>query len=167
MLEIEVKIKIDDLESTRNKILSAGASLFKERYYEKNSLFDFPGGNLYKKNQALRLRKIKKKTYLTFKGTEKKSRKFKIREEFETEVKNERQIIKILRAVGLKTVFNYEKYRTVFLYKKLKICLDELSIGTYVEIEGQQSDIVRFANLMGYSKKDFIKSDYIQMLKRE
>lgn len=167
MLEIEVKIKIDDLESTRNKILTAGASLFKERYFEKNSLYDFPGGDLYQKNQALRLRKINKKIYLTFKGTERKSRKFKIREEFETEIKNERQIFKILKSLGLKTVFNYEKYRTVFVYKKLKICLDELSIGNYIEIEGQQSDIVRFSQLLGYSKKDFIKSDYIQMLKRE
>ncbi|MBN2246598.1 MAG: class IV adenylate cyclase [Candidatus Aminicenantes bacterium] len=167
MLEIEIKIKIDDLESAKNKILSAGASLFKNRYFEQNSLYDFPKRDLYIKNQALRLRKINKKTYLTFKGAERKSRKFKIREEFETEIKNERQIIKILKSLGLKTVCTYEKYRTVFAYKKLKICLDELSIGNFLEIEGQQSDIVRFANLLGYSKKDFIKSDYIQMLKRE
>ena len=167
MLEIEIKIKVDDLESTKNKILSAGASLFKERYFEKNSLYDFPKGDLYIKNQALRLRKINKKTYLTFKGPERKSRKFKIREEYETEIKNERQIIKILNALGLHKVFNYEKYRTVFLYKKLKICLDELAIGNFIEIEGQQSDIVRFARLLDYSKKDFIKLDYIQMLKKE
>jgi adenylate cyclase, class 2 len=167
MLEIEIKLKVVDLDSTKNKILSAGASLYRERYFEQNSLYDFPQGDLYIKNQALRLRKINKKAYLTFKGAEKKSRKFKIREEFETEVKNERQTVKILKSLGLKTVFNYEKYRTVFSYKKLKICLDELSIGNYIEIEGQQSDIVRFADLLGYSKKDFIKSDYIQMLKRE
>ena len=167
MLEIEIKIKIDDLQSTKNKILTSGASLYRDRHFEKNSLYDFPKRDLYSKNQALRLRKINKKTFLTFKGTEKKSRKFKIREEYETEIKNERQIIKILKSLGLKTIFSYEKYRTVFLYKKLKICLDELSIGNYLELEGQQSDIVRFARLLGYSKKDFIKSDYIQMLKEK
>lgn len=167
MLEIEIKIKIDDLQSTKNKILTSGASLYRDRHFEKNSLYDFPKRDLYSKNQALRLRKINNKIFLTFKGTEKKSRKFKIRDEYETEIKNERQIIKILKSLGLKTVFSYEKYRTVFLYKKLKICLDELSIGNYLELEGQQSDIVRFARLLGYSKKDFIKSDYIQMLKGE
>jgi len=167
MLEIEIKIKIDDPQSIKNKILAGGASLHRERYFENNSLYDFPKMDLYLKNQALRLRKINKKTFLTFKGAEKKSRKFKIREEYETEIKNERQIIKILKSLGLKPVFNYEKYRTVFIYKKLKICLDELTIGDYLELEGQQSDIVRFAHLLGYSKKDFIKSDYIQMLKKE
>ena len=167
MLEIEIKIKIDDPQSIKTKILASGASLHRERYFEKNTLYDFPKGDLYEKNQALRLRKINKKTLLTFKGAEKKSRKFKIREEYETEIKNERQIIKILKSLGLKTVFSYEKYRTVFIYKKLKICLDELTVGDYLELEGQQSDIVRFARLLGYSKKDFIKSDYIQMLKKE
>ena len=167
MLEIEIKIKIDDPQSIKNKILARGALLHRERYFEKNSLYDYPKMVLYLGNEALRLRKINKKTFLTFKGAEKKSRKFKIREEYETEIKNERQIIKILKSLGLKQVFSYEKYRTVFIYKKLKICLDELTIGDYLELEGQQSDIVRFASLLGYSKKDFIKSDYIQMLKKE
>jgi len=167
MLEIEIKIKIDDPQSIKNKILAGGASLHRERYFESNSLYDFPKMDLYLKNHALRLRKINKKTFLTFKGAEKKSRKFKIREEYETEIKNERQIIKILKSLGFKTVFSYEKYRTVFIYKKWKICLEELTIGDYLELEGQQSDIVRFARLLGYSKKDFIKSDYIQMLKKE
>ena len=164
MLEIEVKIKIDDVLFVREKILSLGGKIHKDRYYEENVLYDFADEKLKQKNHALRLRNINKKSYLTFKGPEQKSRKFKIREEFETEVRNKKQIKNILKSLGLKPVVHYEKYRTVFKKHRIKIFLDELSVGNFLEIEGQRSDIVRFALSMGYSKKDFITKNYIQIL---
>jgi len=96
MVEIEVKIKIKDLSAIKERILQIGANLEKERILEENTLFDFPTAILYEKRQALRLRKIGKKTFLTFKGTPQESRKFKIRDEYETEVKHQKQVQKIL-----------------------------------------------------------------------
>ena len=90
MVEIEVKIRVDDIRNLGEKILELGAKLEKERFYEENTLYDFPSKTLYKKRQALRLRRMNKKSFLTFKGPPQKSRKFKIREEYETEVKNEK-----------------------------------------------------------------------------
>ena len=165
MLEIEVKIKINNPEEIVERILSLNAELYRERHLEENTLYDFAAQDLYSKHHALRVRRINKKTFLTFKGATQKSRKFKIREEYETEVKNGKQLQKILKSLGLQPVFTYKKYRTVFKKKRLKICLDETSVGNFLELEGQQNEIVRFAEALQLSKKDFIKTDYIQLIK--
>ncbi len=166
MVEIEVKIKINAVSPIKEKIINSGAKLEKDRYYEENTLFDFPDHSLLKKSEALRLRTINKKYYLTYKGAPQRSRKFKIRKEYETEIKNGKQFKKILKSLNLVPVFQYNKHRTVYKSKNLKIFLDELSIGNFLELEGNQSDIVRFAKSLNLSKKDFIKTDYIQLLKK-
>lgn len=51
--------------------------------------------------------------------------------------------------------------------KGLKISLDETSIGNFVELEGKRGEIVKFANALGVSKREFIKLDYIQLIKKE
>lgn len=165
MLEIEIKIKIEDVKNLGEKILAQGATIHKERHLEENFLYDFSSKELYKKQHALRVRKTNKKCFFAFKGSQQKSRKFKIREEYETEVKNVQQLKKILSSLGLIRIFTYKKFRTVYRKKRLKICLDELSIGNFMEIEGQRSEIVKFAQALGFSKMDFIKQDYIQLLK--
>jgi len=166
VLEIEVKIKVEDPLKVREKILELGATLAKERHFETNTLFDFPSASLFSKKQALRLRTAGKKYYLTFKGTPRKSRKFKIREEYETELKNGKDGEKILQNLGLQPTLSYSKHRTTFRHRKLKLCLDETAAGVFLELEGKQSDIVRFAGSLGYSKKEFIKEDYILLLSK-
>lgn len=165
MLEIEVKIKIRDLAPFREKLHQAGASLDKERTYEETTLYDFPSQTLFKKREAVRLRKMGKKAYFAFKGAPQKSRRFKVREEHETEVKNAGQAENILRSLGLKPVFSYKKYRTVYRKGRLKICLDETPVGNYCEMEGGRSDITKFAKALGVSSKELIKADYVQLFK--
>ncbi len=167
MLEIEVKIQIDDVVDIKEKILTQGATLEKERHSHDDTFYDRPSLELQKKHNALRVRKINKKTFLTFKGPEQKSRKFKIREEYEIEVKNERHLRKILKSLGFQSVFQYKKFRTVFRKKKLTICVDETQVGNFLELEGQQSEIVKFAHALNFSKKDFIKLDYVRLIQRE
>lgn len=167
MTEIEVKIKIEDLQEVKAKLTAQGAELAKERHHEENTLYDFSSQSLFRQKSALRLRTVNKKACVTFKGPPQKSRKFKIREEYETEVKNIKQMKKILKRLGFIPIFHYEKFRTVYRLKKCKICLDETSAGYYLELEGKQTHIVRTAKSLGFSKKDFIKLDYIQLIKKE
>ena len=167
MVEIEVKIRIEDISSMKEKILSLGAVLVKDRHFEENTLYDFPSKKLYSLKHALRLRTAGKKIFLTFKGSPQKSRQFKIRDEYETEVKNLKHTQKILKALDLQPVIHYKKFRTQFRTKKIVICLDETDAGHFIELEGQQSDIVRFANAMGFSRQDFIKKDYIQLIEEK
>jgi adenylate cyclase class 2 len=164
MVEIEVKIKIPDPKPFRESLLRAGARLEKERHSEDNTLYDFRGGELRKKSRALRLREAGPKAFLTYKGTPQKSRRFKVREEFETEIRNEKQLRKILRALGLVPTFRYRKFRTVFRKGAVKICVDETSIGNFAELEGERSDIVRLAKSLGFSPADMIKRDYVELI---
>ena len=165
MTEIEVKIKLKSLAPLLHQLEALGAQKIKERYFETNTLYDFPSRELLQKRSALRVRKINKKCFLTYKGPPLPSRSFKIREEYETEVKNEKQLRKILKKLGLKQTFSYAKYRTVYRLQRLKIYVDETPIGNFIELEGKQSDIVKIAKLLGYSRRDFIKKDYIQLIK--
>ena len=105
MLEIEVKIQIVDPLRVRKNLLQSGATLYKERHFEDNMIWDLPDKSLFQKKSALRLRISGKKAFLTFKGPQQKSRKFKVREEFETEVKNPQQTIKILQSLGYRMAF--------------------------------------------------------------
>ena len=69
-----------------------------------------------------------------------------------------------MEALGLKPSYQYEKFRTVYRFKRLKICLDETDAGEYVELEGRQHEIVRFAKALGFLRRDFMKKDYIQLI---
>jgi adenylate cyclase class 2 len=164
VLEIEVKVRIADAKAARTKLLEAGAVLFKDRYREVNTLYDDRAGTLRLKGCAFRLRTAGKKTFLTYKGRLQKSRSYKVREEYETEVKHPKRLAKILKALGFVPVYRYEKTRAIFKKKTLKICLDETAAGYFLEFEGERENIARFSKTLGISKKEWITLDYIQLL---
>jgi predicted adenylyl cyclase CyaB len=165
VLEIEVKVKVENLQPIRDQLLTLGAQVERERTLEGDTFYDFRPPALLQKKHALRLRIVQKKAFLTFKGTPQKSRKFKVREEHETEVKNVKQTKKILKALGLGPVFRFAKHRTVFKKGRLKICLDETPIGLFVEFEGERENIARLAKRLQMPKARWIKKDYVRLMK--
>jgi len=44
--------------------------------------------------------------------------------------------------------------------------LDETPVGNFIELEGKRGDIVKFSEMIGFSKNQFIKSDYIQLMEQ-
>ena len=164
MTEIEVKIRIQDPKAVREKLLGLGAALSRERHRETTALYDNAAGALRAGRRALRLRATGKQATLTFKGEPQKSRSFKVREEFETQVRDPKELRKILKALGLKETFAYTKHRTVFRKKRLTICIDETSVGNFLELEGERHEITRFARSLVFGRTDFITSDYVEMI---
>lgn len=164
MIEIEVKIRIADVKTVRDKLLTLGAVLTRDRILEDNVLYDFPSGVLKAGRRALRLRKAGRRATLTFKGSPQKSRSFKVREEFETAVAAAGQLRKILKALGLQPGVSYTKHRTQFRRGRLAVSLDETAAGSFLEIEGERHEIVRFARALGFGRADFIQADYIELL---
>jgi predicted adenylyl cyclase CyaB len=154
MTEIEVKIRVQDLKAVREKILGSGAVISRDRHLETNTLFDFAAGDLRASRRALRLRATGKR----------KSRSFKVREEFETQVRDAKELRRILKALGLRETFAYAKRRTIFRKSRLTICLDETSVGDFLELEGERHEITRFARSLGYSRTDFITDSYVEMI---
>lgn len=164
MIEIEVKIRIGDPRAVREKLVGLGAVVARNRHRELNVLFDFESGALHAGRRALRLRTTGKRATLTFKGEPRKSRSFKVREEFETQVREPRQLRKILKALGLKETFAYEKHRTVFRKNRLTISIDETPVGNFLELEGERHEITRFARALKFRRADFITRDYVEMI---
>ncbi len=164
MTEIEVKIRIGDARAAREKLLGLGAVVARERHLEKNVLYDFPNGALRDARRALRLRTTGKRATLTFKGEPRKSRSFKVREEYETQVRDPGQMRRVLAALGLREAFAYEKRRTVFRRSRLTVTLDETAAGNFLELEGERHEIVRFAKALGRGRADFITASYVDIL---
>jgi adenylate cyclase class 2 len=165
MTEIEVKIRIDDPKAAREKIIGHGAVVVRDRHLETNSLFDFDPGTLHAGRRALRLRMAGKRATLTFKGEPRKSRSFKVREEFETQVRDPKAMRKILKALGLKETFSYKKHRTVLRKSRLTIAIDETTAGNFIELEGERHEITKFARALGYGRADFITRSYVGMIR--
>jgi adenylate cyclase class 2 len=165
MIETEIKVRVDDLTALRTRLLAMGAVVAKERHLEENALYDFRDRRLAGRSEALRVRRVGRKAFLTFKGAPEKSRRFKIRTEYETEVGNARDLVRILQSLGLAEAVRYEKYRTVLRKGSLTICLDETKAGTFVEFEGEREKIARMARSLDMPNKDWIQKSYLTLLR--
>lgn len=164
MTEVEIKVRVADVEALTARLVALGALPAHPRRREDNVLYDFPSGDLGRRREALRVRTVGKKCYLTFKGQPQPSRRFKVRTEHETEVRSAAALRKILRSLGFRQTARYSKYRTVYRLDRLTVCLDELIIGRFLELEGKRSDIIKAARALGYGPADFIRSSYLALL---
>src|SRR3984957_1963609 len=94
----------------------------------------------------------------------------KVRDEIEAQVTDSANLVKIFEGLGMRGWFRYEKYRTTYQLpakqswaRGLLIEVDETPIGTFVELEGPPAAIDRAAIELGYSKKDYILTNYLSL----
>jgi adenylate cyclase, class 2 len=94
----------------------------------------------------------------------------KVRDEIEANVTDSANLVKIFEGLGMRGWFRYEKYRTTYQLpaakswaRDLLIEIDETPIGTFVELEGPPAAIDRAATELGYSKKDYILTNYLAL----
>jgi adenylate cyclase class 2 len=169
-LEIEVKIKADDLEEIKRKIIKLGFRTIAPYSFEHNILFDTTDERLKKNKLLLRLRKIEDKYIVTFKHPPEQSpdtNHYKIREEKEIEVSDYENIKSIFTGLGFNVFFIYEKYREIFDNGEVKIMMDHTPIGDYIEIEGDVEEIDKTAARLGYSKSDYITDNYMTLFRKK
>jgi predicted adenylyl cyclase CyaB len=113
-LEIEVKIKVQQLEPLRREIMGLPAALETERAFERNIVFDSARGKLRERGMLLRLRRTGERAVLTLKAPAQDNSRYKVREETEVAVSDFVAAEKIFGALGFRVFFIYEKYREVF-----------------------------------------------------
>jgi len=94
----------------------------------------------------------------------------KVRDEIEANVTDTGNLVKIFEGLGMRGWFRYEKYRTTYQLpatkswaRDLLIEVDETPIGTFVELEGPPGAIDRAATELGYSKSDYILTNYLAL----
>jgi predicted adenylyl cyclase CyaB len=169
-VEIEAKMKVESLDGVVARLEEQGGERVGD-FEEVNAFFDTEDRSLLAADQGLRLRTAKnvesrtEKFVLTFKGPRLHG-KLKSREERELDVGNAKDAERFLGALGYKKVLSFEKKRTKWKLAGCTIELDTLPhLGTYVEIEGPDEDVVlKVRERLGLGKAPIIKSSYIAML---
>lgn len=158
MREIEVKILEIDRKNIERKLVSLGA----KKTFEGEItaiLLDFDGDTIKKAKDVLRLRKIGKKSYLTFKKYV-KSRKAKIRKEFEVEVSDFGETKSILECLRLSPKLSMRKRRISYeldgLHFEIDRYYDEFGfVPEFLEIESNNlKKLYKYVALLGFKKSD-------------
>ena len=160
--ETEIKIAVADLSQALASLKANGFVPVRPRVFERNRVFDLPGGGLRKERKLLRLREAGDLATLTYKGVPLDGQKHKSREELETAVADASEMQVILERLGYQVTFIYEKFRTEFAEADAEgtIMVDETPAGNFFELEGDPSWIDRTAVRLGFQEADYVKASY-------
>ncbi len=160
--EIEIKFLVADLEALEQKLGGTGFRCVTPATHEVNTLYDLPGQKLRHKGELLRLRKYGDAWRLTHKARAKPG-KYKSRVELETAVFDGPQMDQILRALGYRAVFTYEKFRSEWTDGKGHVVLDHTPIGDLAEIEGPPHWIDATAKALDVAAAGYITKSYAEL----
>jgi adenylate cyclase, class 2 len=158
-LEREVKLRFATPDDARAAIIAAGATPFRARRLQEDSLLDTPDGRLRGKRSTLRIRMECGKSFITFKGAAQPAA-VKTREELETVGGDGPLLIRIFEELGFEVWFRYEKYREEFTLEDVIVAVDETPIGVFVEIEGSERGIAAMAEAIGRRQDDYVLDSY-------
>jgi adenylate cyclase class 2 len=160
-VETEVKLRMEGPEPARRALADLGARPTRPRHFEDNTLYDDAQYSLFDAGRALRLRRAEARALVTYKGPrEERADGVKSRPEVEVEVSDADAFDALLRGLGYRRVFRYQKYREAYAWRDAEIVLDETPIGTYLEIEGPAATIHDAARALGRGPEDYIAESY-------
>jgi adenylate cyclase class 2 len=138
MREIEVKARLQDklafmTEASKIKIEFGDVIEQDDTTYVSDIPHEDPNWNIF------RIRKQNGQTILTMKH--KASDRRRDNHEYETEVDDEVEIIKMLNRLGYERGVQLFKKRRIAHYGKIELCFDEIeNLGTFVEAESLAED---------------------------
>jgi len=156
--EIEIKLKIDNLAKLIKKLKTLNVR-WGSCYSQKT--VGFFSENSIEKGIFPRIRNEKGNTVLTVKIRTKKKSKYFERKEYSVRLSNLKDGINILKTLGFNKVRIFKKIRQEIKYKKLKLALDKLYFGNFLEIEGYKKDVKEMAEKLGFQEKDWITKAYL------
>lgn len=136
--EVEVKFYLHNLPAFEQRLRSIGAELIQPRVHEINLRYDTPDAALSRAHRVLRLR-MEQRALLTYKGPAEPGQSVSVRQEIEIEVSNFTSASHLLEALGYQVIVMYEKQRTTYLLNNVRVTLDEMPYGTFIEIEGHDA----------------------------
>ncbi len=148
MLEIELKLKVEDFEPIVEKLKQSGAQ-FEGDFLQTDSYYDDAEDSLINSDRCLRIRKHKnhlgEAIELTYKGA-RENHRFKTRREIGLKVEKAQELAEVFEHLGFKERLTFEKKRSLWDFLDCKIALDELPLlGKFVEIEGPGDAVIEEA----------------------
>lgn len=161
-VESEIKLRMSGPEAAREAVARLGATLVRARHFEDNFLLDDASSTLVGSGRTLRVRRTDGSTLLTFKGPRRDQEGVKSRQEIEVSASasDADALQAILRAIGFRPVFRYQKYRETYRLGDVEIVVDETPMGTFLEIEGPLAAIHATAKALGLGPRDYITDSY-------
>lgn len=165
MKEIEVKFEVESFDEIRGQLEAMGAQLaWKGR--EETIYFDKPDSSLKKKNISLRLRSWDGHSVtMTIKVEPKKrSKKYKVREEYQLTVSDMETAKKMLELLGFVQGVSYEKQREHWSLPGAFVELDKLNGLNFVEIEAGERKINWLAKKFGLDWSGSSTKSYLTIL---
>jgi adenylate cyclase class 2 len=178
MLEIEVKYKVDDLTALRQRLLELQATPEGIRH-DADSYFNASYRDFAKTDEALRIRQIGAKNFLTYKGpridAQTKTRR-EIEVPFEEGPAIAEQLRELLMELGFRPVAIVQKSRESFSLTRnsfeLAVTLDDVQrVGTFAELEivADESELERakavlFAEAAALGLTHIERRSYLEML---
>ncbi|HYT68621.1 MAG TPA: class IV adenylate cyclase [Vicinamibacterales bacterium] len=160
IVEREIKLRYDSVESARAAVLAAGATPLLGRRLQEDALLDTEDESLRRRQCALRIRVENGKSRITFKGPVQQPSDMKMRDELETIVGDGMLLLQIFEELGFHVWFRYEKYREEFSHEEVIVAIDETPVGVFVEIEGSEPGIAAMARLLGRRPGDYVLDSY-------
>ncbi len=166
MIEREIKLRYDSPATARQAVVEAGATPLRARRLQNDCLLDRDTEPLGERHNTLRVRvDVGDRAYLTFKGTPVLGMT-KGREELETTVGDGALLLQLFERLGFHVWFRYQKYREEFHSGDLVIAVDESPIGTFVELEGSEEDILAMSETLGRPTSDFVLDSYLALFRQ-
>lgn len=176
VIETEVKIRIPDPAAIVERLQAAGFAVTVPRQFEANTLYDTEDKKLKSSGMILRLRQVGDRCVLTWKGPRAASA-HKSRPELETGFDSFEVMDQILRQLGYRPSFRYEKFRTEFADSNGHrgtpvqgaarseagagiITVDETPVGNFLELEGAGEWIDATAKRLGFKPQEYILESY-------
>jgi adenylate cyclase, class 2 len=160
--ETEIKLPAPEPRAARHLLRRAGFRVTRRRVFESNLIFDTPAGALRASGALLRVREVKGRGVLTYKGPA-AAGKHKSRDEFETALDSAETAREILGRVGFAPSFRYDKFRTEFTDGEGEAMLDETPIGVFLELEGEPDWIDRAARRLGFAEDAYLTASYARL----
>lgn len=150
MIEIELKFEIESPEEFLSSLQRFNnCKLVYKRSYDKTTMYDNNQRLMEVSDGRVRIRVSDHGNEVAYK---KPISREGIKEEieYETVIEKPEQLEEIFKEMGYSPVSSYERFRTEYLLKGVKITIDEYPFAAFVELEGSKKDIISLSNKLGF-----------------
>ena len=172
MIEVEIKVKIDDKDKVVEQLKNLGFKFIKKKFQE-DIYFNGIDRDFRETDEALRIRDEDGNFFVTYKGP-KIDKISKTREEIEVRIEDKEKMRQIFKKLGFKEVPPIRKIREIYKKGDIEASIDDVEgLGLFLELEKSISDINEkdriLDELMGIlkslniSKDNIIRKSYLEL----
>jgi predicted adenylyl cyclase CyaB len=164
-IEVELKFPVGSFDNVLERLAEMGISPGNP-IAEENLIFDTRDRALGQKGILLRLRRTSRDTLITVKTPVDVRSTMKVREEYEASVVSNsmEEAAAMIGALGYEVVAKYKKTRSTCRLDSVRVCLDTLKIGFFVELEGtSEGQVKRVAGKLDLNMNSALTDSYVAL----